>query len=161
MPAKEPRIDGTFKRANSSLKKSRCRRWRVVAGGGGWWRGLRNWPPKIHEARTLRQQAAEECGALSHSMIEARYRRLCQSVGVRRLADVCETITDGDHNTPTFSDSGVRFIFVGNVSSAYLHFGNSKRVSDDYFKSLKPQRLPQRGDISKANCKHTWTSYRA
>jgi len=135
-----------------------------VAAGGGWWRlvaRIEELAAQIHEARTLRQQAAEECGALSHSMIEARYRRLCQSVGVRRLADVCETITDGDHNTPTFSDSGVRFIFVGNVSSAYLHFGNSKRVSDDYFKSLKPQRLPQRGDISKANCKHTWTSYRA
>ncbi len=102
---------------------------------------------QIHEARTLRQQADDEAKALSYSGIEATYRQLRESVGVCRLADVCETITDGDHNTPIFSDSGIRFIFVGNVSSAYLHFDNSKRVSDDYFKTLKPQRLPIRGDI--------------
>ena len=36
---------------------------------------------------------------------------------------------------------------MGNVSSARLHFENSKRVSSDYFKTLKPQRLPERGDI--------------
>ena len=57
------------------------------------------------------------------------------------------TITDGDHNTPQFSDEGVRFIFVGNVSSARLHFENGKRVSADYFKTLKPQRLAERVDI--------------
>jgi type I restriction enzyme S subunit len=28
-----------------------------------------------------------------------------------------------------------------------LHFENTKRVSPDYFKSLKPHRLPERGDI--------------
>jgi type I restriction enzyme S subunit len=68
-------------------------------------------------------------------------------LGTKILADVCNTITDGDHNTPQFSDEGARFIFVGNVSSGRLHFENSKRVSLAYFKSLKSHRLPERGDI--------------
>jgi type I restriction enzyme S subunit len=63
------------------------------------------------------------------------------------LAEACTTITDGDHNTPLFGEIGVRFIFVGNVSSGFLHFRDSKRVSDEYFKTLRPQRLPQRGDL--------------
>ena len=102
---------------------------------------------QIHEARTLREQAGDETAAFSHSGIEATYRRLRETFGVVRLADACKTITDGDHNTPTFSESGVRFIFVGNVSSAYLHFENCKRVSEEYFNTLKPQRLPTRDDL--------------
>jgi len=101
----------------------------------------------ISEARTLRQQAADEAEALSHSGAEAVFRKLREKVGTKTLGDVCHTITDGDHNTPQFTDEGVRFIFVGNVSSARLHFDNSKRVSSDYFKTLKPQRIPERGDI--------------
>ena len=102
---------------------------------------------QIHEARTLRQQAAEATEALSRAGVEDSYQRLGARYAPRRIADVCETITDGDHNTPAFSDDGVRFIFVGNVSSGYLHFDNSKRVSKDYFASLKDHRLPKRGDI--------------
>ena len=102
---------------------------------------------QIHEARTLRHQATEEADALAHSGTEAVFRRLRDKVGTSSLGDVCRTITDGDHNTPVFSDEGVRFIFVGNVSSGRLHFENSKRVSSAYFKTLKSHRLPERGDI--------------
>jgi len=102
---------------------------------------------KINEARGLRQQAAEEAEELSPSGVEAVFRKLRDKVGTKTLCDVGQTSTDGDHNTPQFSDEGVRFIFVGNVSSARLHFENSKRVSADYFKTLKPQRLAERGDI--------------
>lgn len=102
---------------------------------------------KIEEARGLRRQAVEEAEALSRSSIEAVYQDLVARHGQTSLADVCTTITDGDHNTPTFSETGVRFIFVGNVSSGKLHFDNSKRVAEDYFRSLKPHRVPVKGDI--------------
>lgn len=102
---------------------------------------------QIHEARTLRRQAAEEAKALAHSHAEAVFRKLRESAGTRTIGDVCNTITDGDHNTPQFSDEGVKFIFVGNVSSGRLHFDGAKRVSRDYFNGLKRHRLPERGDI--------------
>ena len=66
---------------------------------------------------------------LSRSGVEQVFRRLHDTVGVKVLGDLCHSITDGDHNTPDFLDDGVRFIFVGNVSSGRLHFENSKRVS--------------------------------
>lgn len=102
---------------------------------------------KINEARTLRQKAIAEAAALWHSGKESAYRKLCKTFGSQNLGQVCHTITDGDHNTPRFSDEGVRFIFVGNVSSGRLHFENTKRVSPDYFRTLKPQRKPTLNDI--------------
>jgi type I restriction enzyme S subunit len=102
---------------------------------------------QIHEARTLRHQAAEEAEALSRADVETAFQKLRGKFGTEALENVCNTITDGDHNTPQFSEDGVRFIFVGNVSSGQLHFENSKRVSPDYFNTLKPHRLPNRGDI--------------
>jgi type I restriction enzyme, S subunit len=101
----------------------------------------------IHEAQDLRSEAAEQTEGLFQASIEMTYRGLRDRLGSLCLADVCETITDGDHNTPAFTDTGVRFIFVGNVSTGRLHFGSSKRVAEQYFKALSPQRVPVRGDI--------------
>jgi type I restriction enzyme S subunit len=102
---------------------------------------------KIAEARSLRQEAAGEAETLARASVERSYRDLGARVGYSRLMDVCETITDGDHVTPQFSPTGVCFIFVGNVSMGHLHFQGSKRVSEEYFKSLRPQRVPKRGDV--------------
>jgi len=102
---------------------------------------------KIAEARSLRQKAAREAETLARASVERSYRDLGARVGYSRLMDACETITDGDHVTPRFSPTGVYFIFVGNVSTGHLHFHGSKRVSEEYFKSLRSQRVPKRGDV--------------
>lgn len=102
---------------------------------------------EIHEAQNLRQQAAGEANALSRACKETYYNHAVQRYGATRVANGCSTVTDGDHNTPSFTDEGVRFIFVGNVSSGTLHFQNCKRVSGEYYRTLKPQRLPRQGDI--------------
>ena len=59
----------------------------------------------------------------------------------------------GDHNTPQFSEVGVKFVFVGNVSSGYLHFEGSRFVTRDYFMAIKPQRVPRRGKHSLQCCR--------
>jgi type I restriction enzyme, S subunit len=60
--------------------------------------------------------------------------------------------TDGDHNTPQFSDEGARFIFVGNVSSGRLHFENSKRVSLEHFKVGATLGIPTVVDSDEPFC---------
>jgi type I restriction enzyme, S subunit len=102
---------------------------------------------KIEEARRLRLQAKAESAVISRSNAEAMYQKLAKVHGLCRLGEVCTSITDGDHNTPAFADHGVRFIFVGNVSSGHLHFHGCKCVRESYFSALKPQRVPERGDI--------------
>lgn len=102
---------------------------------------------KILEASTLRQESGAATDALAPSSCEEVFRRLAGKHGTRRLSALCDSITDGDHNTPAFEKEGVRFIFVGNVSSGVLHFDNAKRVSLNYFQALRQHRVPRRGDI--------------
>jgi type I restriction enzyme, S subunit len=102
---------------------------------------------QIYEARGIRSGAEIEGDTLSLAGSEVAYQLLRNRVGCQRLAAVCQSITHGDHNTPTFTETGVRFIFVGNVSSGRLHPHSSKRVSEDYFDRLSPQRVPKPGDI--------------
>ena len=82
---------------------------------------------KIEEARRLRQQAAKESEALALSCAEATFQKMAKRYGVASLGEVCISITDGDHITPPFVEDGVRFIFVGNVSSGRLHFRSEER----------------------------------
>src|SRR5262249_22731858 len=99
------------------------------------------------KALSLREQAAAEADSLLQATIESVYHRLASEHGTVSLADCCTSITDGDHLTPAFVPTGVRFVFVGNVSTSRLHFDNCKRVTHDYFKSLRPQRVPRMGDL--------------
>jgi type I restriction enzyme, S subunit len=101
----------------------------------------------IEEAKISRNIAAEEAQRLSHSAAESVFQKLAQRHGVAKFGELSRSVTDGDHNTPSFADRGIRFIFVGNVSSGSLHFRDSKYVDEHYFRTLKPQRVPKRGDI--------------
>lgn len=102
---------------------------------------------KIEEARGLRRGAMEEAERFTLSFIDHAYQQALEKWGKVSLYEVCATITDGTHLTPQFSESGVQFIFVGNVSSGRLHFTGSKHVPQEYFDSLQPTRKPTRGDI--------------
>jgi type I restriction enzyme S subunit len=102
---------------------------------------------RIQEASILGRECADGLAALHRSLAEMEFQRLALDVGTKRLADLCESITDGDHNTPRFVEAGVSFIFVGNVSSGTLHFDGSRHVDETYYARLKPTRKPERGDI--------------
>lgn len=102
---------------------------------------------KFNEARRLRNRASEEAESLRGSHADSVFAELDKEFGTQPLGTLCDSVTDGDHNTPVFTEDGVQFIFVGNVSKGYLHFDNTKRVNEDYFKALRPHRVPQRGDI--------------
>ncbi len=102
---------------------------------------------KVEEARRLRRASADEADAFTRSATDGAYKRLVAKVGLSRLQDACASITDGDHLTPAFSETGVKFIFVGNVSTGRLHFDRVKHVTPDYFKALSATRVPRRGDV--------------
>jgi type I restriction enzyme S subunit len=102
---------------------------------------------KIEEAKTLRREAEMKAGAFTHSHLDQLYATEQSVHGLRALGDVCASITDGAHLTPSFVDQGVKFIFVGNVSSGFLHFKGCKHVTAEYYRSVAPSRKPERGDI--------------
>jgi type I restriction enzyme S subunit len=108
---------------------------------------VENLAAKIDEARNLRGRAIGENTALERASVDHIYHDQLKESGPTTLADVCTSLTDGDHLTPTFSEQGVPFIFVGNVSTGKLHFRDCKFVAEHYFKDLSPLRKPCRGDV--------------
>jgi type I restriction enzyme S subunit len=102
---------------------------------------------KIDEARRLRERATDENTSLEKASVDQVYHKQLTECGPTTLADVCTSLTDGDHVTPSFSEEGVPFIFVGNVSTGKLHFRSCKFVAEDYFRQLAPLRKPSRGDV--------------
>jgi type I restriction enzyme S subunit len=102
---------------------------------------------KIKEGRELRQTAIKESQSMIGAIIDEVFTSVISTHGEAKLVDICTSITDGDHITPRFADKGIKFIFVGNVSSGHLHFNNCKYVTPEYFSAIRPQRRPRRGDI--------------
>ena len=65
-----------------------------------------------------------------------------------RLEEVCDSITDGDHQAPEQTESGIPFITISAIDDGELRLEKATRyVSTAYFDALKSTRKPARGDI--------------
>ncbi len=56
-------------------------------------------------------------------------------------------VTDGDHQPPPQTASGVSFLVIGDVRSGELDFSDTRFVSEEYYRSLDPARRPKEGDL--------------
>lgn len=56
-------------------------------------------------------------------------------------------VTDGDHQPPPQTESGIPFLVIGNVNQGLLDFTKVRHVSQVYFDALDPNRTPRRGDV--------------
>lgn len=65
------------------------------------------------------------------------------------LADLADSIADGDHAPPPKAASGVPFITISNIDKAtrQIDFTDTFLVPRDYFEALKPHRRPTVGDV--------------
>ncbi|MGN0822093.1 MAG: restriction endonuclease subunit S [Akkermansia sp.] len=64
------------------------------------------------------------------------------------LADCCELITDGDHQPPPKSDSGIPFITISDFTPYNtLSFERGIYVPETYYDSLPENRKARKGDI--------------
>lgn len=65
------------------------------------------------------------------------------------LSDITTEITDGDHQPPPKSESGIPFITISNINKQdrKVDFSNTFKVSPEYFKKIKDNKKPRRGDL--------------
>ncbi len=63
------------------------------------------------------------------------------------LADVCEHITDGDHQAPPQARSGIPFIMISNIKKNKIDFSSTKFVLNEYYEQISNKRVPMRGDV--------------
>lgn len=64
-----------------------------------------------------------------------------------KFDDVCIRITDGTHQPPKFSDSGIPFLLVSNLSSGKIDWSVEKWVSAEEYITLTKSFKPQAGDV--------------
>lgn len=65
-----------------------------------------------------------------------------------KLADVCESIADGDHMPPPKADGGIPFITISNITEQNkIDFSNTMFVPSSYYDALADKRKPHSGDI--------------
>jgi type I restriction enzyme, S subunit len=63
------------------------------------------------------------------------------------LQQVFQTITDGDHQPPPQTESGIPFLVIGNVRTGKIDFSDTRFVSRAYFENIVEDRIPRKGDI--------------
>lgn len=64
-----------------------------------------------------------------------------------RLGELLNKLTDGAHNTPKYTEIGVPFISVKDISSGKIDFSNTKFISQEEHESLYKRCNPERDDI--------------
>jgi type I restriction enzyme, S subunit len=63
------------------------------------------------------------------------------------LDDLCTLITDGTHHTPTYTETGIPFISVKNLSSEKLDFSDTRFISEQEHNELIKRCHPEEGNI--------------
>ena len=64
-----------------------------------------------------------------------------------RFSSICKTLTDGTHSTPHYTERGIPFLSVKDMSSGYLDFTNTKFISELEHVELSKRCHPQKGDL--------------
>ena len=65
----------------------------------------------------------------------------------KRLSEVCEKITDGTHQTPTYFDNGVLFLSSRNVTSGTIDWENVKYIDAKQHGEMQRRVSPRLNDI--------------
>ena len=66
---------------------------------------------------------------------------------VKELGEVCHRITDGTHQPPPFSTSGIPFLFVQNIVNGYIDFDTKKYIDQNTYFELTKNTPIHQGDI--------------
>jgi len=64
-----------------------------------------------------------------------------------RLGTVCNKLTDGTHSTPKYTQSGIPFLSVKDMSNGKLDFSNTRFISEKEHRELYKRCNPEQGDL--------------
>ncbi|SEF99573.1 restriction endonuclease subunit S [Nitrosomonas ureae] len=88
--------------------------------------------------------------AATSGKLTEEWRGVSETIGwiTIPLSDVCLSITDGDHQAPPQTETGIPFITISAINDGRLRLEKASRfVPQYYFEALKGNRRPNRGDI--------------
>jgi type I restriction enzyme S subunit len=100
---------------------------------------------QIHEARTIRHQAAEEADAL---LTTARRTTISETrAKTVALEDACEAIIDNLHSNPTLSETGIPCVRSPDVGYGTLNLDSAQRTDEDEYRKRTVRGEPKADDI--------------
>ena len=107
---------------------------------------------KINELISLKKEELKDYDNLAQSIFYEMFGDpVVNEKGweVKKLREVCECITDGDHMPPPKSDKGVPFVTIGSINkeTRQIEFDKTFFVPKDYFDNIPYTKKPKQGDI--------------
>ncbi|MFZ0615364.1 MAG: restriction endonuclease subunit S [Chthoniobacterales bacterium] len=105
---------------------------------------------KAEELRVKRRAALAQLDSLTQSIFLEMFGDPVtnpKKIKVVRLAEVSTRITDGVHQKPDYTESGVPFISVKDITTGKLIFDHCKFISEDDHKRFTKRCKPERNDI--------------
>ena len=107
---------------------------------------------KINELISLKKAQLNDLDQLAQSIFYDMFGDPVENEKgweVKKLGEVCETITDGDHMPPPKSESGIPFLTISDINKETrgLDFSNTFFVPQEYYDSLKEERKAKPNDL--------------
>lgn len=101
---------------------------------------------KADALRTKRREALAQLDRLAQSIFVEMFGD-AGSHKQKPLQDLCDLITDGTHQTPTYADEGVIFLSAKNVTSGEIDWEHIKYIPQSLHLELHRRLAPKVGDI--------------
>jgi type I restriction enzyme, S subunit len=101
----------------------------------------------IAKARANAEQNLQNARALFESHLQSVFTQHGEGWIEKRLKEVCEKITDGTHQTPTYYESGVVFLSSRNVTSGKINWENIKYIDTQQHIQMHKRVAPRLNDI--------------
>ena len=100
---------------------------------------------KIDELLLLRKQQIAKLDEL----VKARFVEMFETrkYPIEKLGRVCEKITDGTHKTPTYLDSGIKFISAKNIIDGKVDLTDTKYISKNEYQKIQKRCQVEIQDI--------------
>lgn len=98
---------------------------------------------EIQKQKKIIEEKIENANNEKNKLIESAFN----TKKYNTLNEVCELITDGTHNTPEYSKSGIPFLSATNVVNKKIDWNNIKYVSNKLHEKLSKRISPKLNDI--------------
>jgi type I restriction enzyme S subunit len=133
-------LDGDAYKALIISYPSLAEQQRIVGILDGAFEGLA--PAKANSEKNL-----QNARALFESNLQSVFSQTGKGRVKKHLEEVCEKITDGTHQTPTYYDKGVIFLSSRNVTSGRIDWDNIKYIDSKQHLEMQRRVSPRLNDI--------------
>ena len=101
----------------------------------------------ISTAKANAEKNLQNARAIFESHLQSVFTQVGQGFSIRKLKEVCDKITDGTHQTPTYFDEGIVFLSSRNVTSGKIDWDKIKYIDKAQHLQMHKRVAPRMGDI--------------